>query len=397
MKLSEIADSVDLRPMKLAAREVPHAVLESNYNCNRQCIHCYNRFRDIVKPLDQIKAEIDLTMTKRNLETISILGGEPTLHPHLPEIVRYIKSRNLVCQILTNGVVLLKGGGEALLDQLVDAGLDRVVLHVDDGQGLDDHEVEEMRRSLFAKFERRKICFALSITLSDAAPDAIPGVMKRYARYRYFDGILVTIARQADQVARSLSAASASPELSDVYLNIAHGLQVEPASYLPSSLDDGEVRWLIYFYYLNAATGKSVSVSPAFTRLMRRAYRLLTGRHLFALPMRPSLSKLWFLCTWLVEILLVHVQNIRYVRVAQKSAWLRELRFQYIVVQSAPQFNMEKQCVEICYHCPDATIRNGKLAPVCLADWMSPPGKHLAEQGGDPRISETVYAHLEEA
>jgi len=397
MKVSEIANGRDLRPMKIAAREVPHAVLESNYNCNRQCTHCYNRFRDIVKPLEQIKAEIDQAMAKRNLETISILGGEPTLHPHLAEIVRYIKSRNLVCQILTNGVVLLKAGGDALLDRLVEAGLDRIVVHVDDGQGLDEQEVEEMRASLFTKFERRHLYFALSVTLSVDKPDVIPGVMKRYARYRYFDGILATVARHMDQVVRSQTSLNGSPELLDVYVKISNGLLVEPSSYLPSNLDDREIRWLIYFYYLNAATGVSASISPAFTRLMRRAYRLLTGRHLFAVPMRPSLSRLWFLCTLLVEMLLDPVRIIRYVHLVRKSAFLRDIRFHYIVVQSAPQFNVEKQCVEICYHCPDATIRNGKLAPVCLADWISPPGKHSADNGGDPRISETVYAHLEEA
>jgi uncharacterized Fe-S cluster-containing radical SAM superfamily protein len=397
MKVSEIRNCRNLRPMKIPAREVPHAVLESNYTCNRQCTHCYNRFRGIVKPLEQIRAEIDQAMAKRNLETISILGGEPTLHPHLPEIVRYIKSRNLVCQILTNGVVLLKAGGDALLDRLIDAGLDRIVVHVDDGQGLNEQEVEEMRTSLFTKFERRKLAFALSITLSSDKPDAVPGVMKRYARYRYFDGILATVARHMDQVVQSLTSSNGSPELSDVYVNISGGLQVEPSSYLPSNLDDREVRWLIYFYYLNATTGKSVSTSPVFTRLMRRAYRLLTGRHLFAVPMRPLLSKLWFLCTSLVEILLDPVNIFRYVHLVRNSALLRSIRFQYIVVQSAPQFNAEKQCVELCYHCPDATIRNGKLAPVCLADWISPPGEHHADSGREPLMSETVYAHLEEA
>jgi len=113
--------------------------------------------------------------------------------------------------------------------------------------------------------------------------------------------------------------------------------------------------------------------------------------------MKPSLSKLWFLCTSLVEILLDPSKIIRYVHLVRNSTLLRDIRFQYIVVQSAPQFNVEKQCVEICYHCPDATIRNGKLAPVCLADWISPPGKHFEDNGGDRRMSETVYAHLEEA
>jgi hypothetical protein len=397
VKLSEIANNSDLRPTKIPSREVPHAVLESNYNCNRKCRHCYNRFRDIVKPLGQIKAEIDEMLSVRRLETISILGGEPTLHPDLPEIVRYVKSKNLICQILTNGVLLLKAEGDALLEELVQAGLDRIVLHVDDGQGLTEGEVEEMRTVLFEKFEARRLYFALSVTLSASKPDIIPIVMKRYAHYHYFDGILATLARPMDLVVQSLPSRNGSPELCQVYAGIKSGLHIEPSSYIPSNLDDREVRWLIYFYYLNAGTGQAVPLSPAFSRLVRRAYRLLKGRHLFAFTMKQSLSKLWFLLTFLAEIVLAPSITSRYVRMVKNSRRLGDIRFQYIVVQSAPQFNFEKQRLEICYHCPDATIRNGRLAPVCLADWISPPGKHSAEKTDSPGIAETVYAHLEEA
>jgi uncharacterized Fe-S cluster-containing radical SAM superfamily protein len=397
MKVSEIVNSRDLRPLKIAEPEVPHAVIETNYTCNRRCRFCYNRFRDIVKPLEQIQSEIDQAMAKRKLETISILGGEPTLHPHLPEVVRYIKERHLVCQILTNGVVLSKPSGNALLDNLVDVGLDRVIVHVDSGQGLDERQVEEMRTTLFKKFEERKLFFALSLTVSNGESDAIPAVMKRYAHYRYFDGVLVTVARDMAKVARCANASNGSPDLSDVYVNVSGGLHVEPSSYIPSSLDDQEVRWLVYFYYLNVATGASVSISPAFARLMRRAYRFLTGKHLFAAPMNPSLSKLWFVVTWLLEVLRGPAKMREFVHLAKKSSLLREIRFQYIVAQSGPQFNAEKGVVEMCYHCPDATIRNGKLLPVCLADWISPPGKYSEESKGEPSVTETVYAHLEEA
>src|SRR3990167_7491505 len=80
MKVTEIPNGIDLKPTKISAREVSHAVIEPNYSCNRRCTLCYNRYRDIVKPFDQVAAEVDQALTKRRLETISILGGEPTLH-----------------------------------------------------------------------------------------------------------------------------------------------------------------------------------------------------------------------------------------------------------------------------------------------------------------------------
>ena len=130
---------------------------------------------------------------------------------------------------------------------------------------------------------------------------------------------------------------------------------------------------------------------------MRRAYRLVTGKHLFAVTMKPSLAKAWFLLTGAIELLLKPSRLGEFQKLVANSSWLNQLRFHYIVLQSAPRFNVDKGCVEICYHCPDATIRNGRLAPVCLADRMSPLSGLVSAEQGSSALAETVYAHLEEA
>jgi hypothetical protein len=372
-------------PLKLSSRETPHAVLEPNYTCNRRCALCYNRFRDVVKSLATVREEVDALLAKRNLETISILGGEPTLHPDLPEIVRYVKGRGVYCQILTNGVILAKEDG-TLLGKLVDAGIDRIMIHVDTGQGLSGAEVEAMRERLAERLEKSKVNFGMSFTLYEGREDEIGPLMKRYARFRYFDGILATIARYdgAENGGRE------GPDPLTVCRWISVDLGVTPVSYLPSNLDDADARWLIYFYYLDARSGSTVSLSPAYSRLMKRAYRAVMGRHLFAVPMKPALTPFWFLITALLETL------ISPRRVGQVLGLLKDLgslRFQYIVLQSPPMFGKGSE-VEICYHCPDATIRNGRLTPVCLADWISPPGDHAQEADGE--LARAVYAHLEE-
>ena len=397
MKVLELSNAGKLMPLKVAAREVPHAVIEPNYTCNRRCAACYNRFREGVKPFEQVTEEIDRAIALRNLETISILGGEPTLHPRLVEIVRYIKSKGLVCQILTNGLVFLRDESNCLLDKLVDAGLDRVVLHIDCGQGLTPGEVEQMRGVLFTRLEQRGVCFGLSVTLYTENLASVPDIMHRYARYRYFDGVLATLARDMGRAGTDPPVMPADHELHDVHASIEQGLGVQPSSFIPSNLDDQEVRWLIYFYYVNVATGATVPVSPRFNRCMRRGYRLLTGRHLFAVPMNPSLTRVWFLLTAVIESLLSPSQVFRHVRLALHSALLKSLRFQYIVLQSAPRVDADGGPVEICYHCPDATIRNGKLVPVCLADRISPTGEYRGSVPGDSVLADVVCAHLEEA
>jgi MoaA/NifB/PqqE/SkfB family radical SAM enzyme len=51
---------------------------------------------------------------------ICLTGGEPTLYPHLPELVAHIKKRGLVCVVTTNGT-LLEQKAEALLERPPDA------------------------------------------------------------------------------------------------------------------------------------------------------------------------------------------------------------------------------------------------------------------------------------
>jgi len=394
MKRMQLAIGPALRPLKTPAAEVPHAVLETNYTCNRHCALCYNLTRNIVKPLDQIGSELDSLCRLRRLETVSILGGEPTLHPDLPAVVRLVKERDVYCQLLTNGIVLFRDGSDRLLDALVSAGIDRIVLHVDSGQGISREEMDLMCSTLFDKFERRGVFFAISSTLYRDNIAGIPGLMRRYATLRHFDGMLATLARPGREMALPVPPAFGRPDMADVDAEIRRGLSVEASSYIPSSLDDEDVRWLVYMYYINAATGETVPLSPAFVRLMRRVYRVFAGRNMFAATAGLSVSGALFAATALLESSM-HLSRLRsFLRLLPRPGALGDVRFHSIVVQSVPDFNAERGCVEICYHCPDATVRGGRLAPVCLADHMSPPGAD-DDIHGDAELSRVIHAHLE--
>ena len=397
MKRKEAVNGPALRPPKVTAREVPHAVIESNYTCNRRCVLCYNQSREIVKPLEQIRSEVDQALKKRNLETISILGGEPTLHPDLPAIVRYVKSQHVFCQVLTNGIVLFRDERDGLLNRLAEAGIDRIVLHVDCGQGIDEEEMDFMCATLFRKFEERKIFFALSSTLYRENCEGIPPLMRRYASFRYFDGILATLARPNDEMIGPVPPEFGRPEMAEVDASIRAGLGVWPSSYIPSSLDDDEIRWLMYLYYINARTGVTVPLSPRLVRLMRRAYRFAEGRNMFAATTRISRVTSVFLVSAFLECLFSPSRVVHFFRCIRGSGSPGAIRFHSIVLQAVPSFNTSQECVEICYHCPDATIRNGRLAPVCLADSMSLPRGAGGDGEPESALASAIYAHLEES
>ncbi len=81
MNISSIDPGPTLKPLKFALLDMPHATVEPNRTCNLRCRSCYNLDRRFEKPLCLVKEEIDLLIQKRNLQVITILGGEPTLYP----------------------------------------------------------------------------------------------------------------------------------------------------------------------------------------------------------------------------------------------------------------------------------------------------------------------------
>jgi MoaA/NifB/PqqE/SkfB family radical SAM enzyme len=77
---------------------------------------------DYVKRLIDISAEqVVRRRAGLGIPTVDFIGGEPTLHPALAELIRYARSQGFAqTSICTNGLLLMKPG---YLDSLVAAGL----------------------------------------------------------------------------------------------------------------------------------------------------------------------------------------------------------------------------------------------------------------------------------
>ena len=138
-------------------------------------------------------------------------------------------------------------------------------------------------------------------------------------------------------------------------------LSLSPATQA-CSLSDAKASWLLYLYAIHAQTGKAWGLAPLGYRFLLHTYRWLRGRHLFVIrtPTRKT-----------------------------------RLRFHFIAIQTPPEFNEDMGRLEFCFRCPDATVRNGKLIPVCMADHLSPyGGARLADIPDGFR--ETIFSHLGE-
>ena len=215
--------------------------------------------------------------------------------------------------------------------------------------------------------------------------------MRALAPYPHFDGLLLLLEKNCDDSVRP-RADSTEPRMEEVYATLASALGIEPALYLPSSLDDGDVCWLFFFYYLNVRSGRCFAISPQLARVFQRLFRRMTGREVFGQTPARSRFRVSLALTLAAELLLAPWRFAEALRLWRGSRAGRDLRFHYMVVQDGPSYDGEKQSVRLCYHCPDATVRAGRLTPVCLADRVRPLVSTVPI--ASPALRELIDGHL---
>lgn len=108
----------------------PMAHVNTGPVCNIRCVYCNVHGGDDQRVYERgyIEAQVDdaydrvvVARGALGVPTLDFIGGEPTLHPDLPELIRYGRDKGFPkVFICSNGVLLRKAG---YLQKLVDAGL----------------------------------------------------------------------------------------------------------------------------------------------------------------------------------------------------------------------------------------------------------------------------------
>jgi MoaA/NifB/PqqE/SkfB family radical SAM enzyme len=115
--------------MKKSMETTKRVKIVTGLKCNIRCIFCY--YRDSLNAPNRTIDEIfnDLRYAgKRGITEVDFSGGEPTVHPDLPELIKKAKSLGMqrVC-VISNGVRL---ANREYLKALKDAGLDEILFSV---------------------------------------------------------------------------------------------------------------------------------------------------------------------------------------------------------------------------------------------------------------------------
>ncbi len=99
---------------EFAREEIVHAVkdnkllsieIEFSQRCNFRCPYCYvpkESFPEDEMSRDEIR-DVILQAKDLGARKIIILGGEPTIYPHILEMIRFIRSQDLEAEMFTNG------------------------------------------------------------------------------------------------------------------------------------------------------------------------------------------------------------------------------------------------------------------------------------------------------
>lgn len=118
--------------------------------CNYGCQYCFARFPELTTTPDINRMRlIPALLRDAGCEKLTFVGGEPTLCPYLPELLRISKSCGLTTMVVTNGTTLLDG----FLDDNHET-IDWIALSIDSqhesiqqflGRGWGNHVVQTMR------------------------------------------------------------------------------------------------------------------------------------------------------------------------------------------------------------------------------------------------------------
>lgn len=95
--------------------------LETNYQCNLDCIYCYSYLRQqcnesVEMSFEDVCDVIDQGVALGLKSIVYLGGGEPFMYSHFWELLEYVHSKNVVPVIFTNGMLIDKECARRLYD-----------------------------------------------------------------------------------------------------------------------------------------------------------------------------------------------------------------------------------------------------------------------------------------
>lgn len=153
--------------------------------CNLSCGYCteYDHVSELI-PLKVLKNRID-ALHRLQVANITLLGGEPLLHPQIADVVAYAGSQAQV-SITTNGFLL----SEKLIESLNDAGLDNMQVSIDalypDSSGCTRKSIKSVAPTLERLRRLARFGVHVNIVLCESSKDQFMDLLEHLRKFGFF-------------------------------------------------------------------------------------------------------------------------------------------------------------------------------------------------------------------
>jgi len=372
--------------------------LEPTKKCNIYCDGCYSTNEsNSHKSLAEVRADLDIMVAQRRMDSVSIAGGEPLIHPQIVEIVRTVRERHGLKPVVnTNGHAMTP----SLLRQLKNAGLHGVTFHVDSSQhrpGLPRQGNLELNATRLRFAEMVAAEGGLSVAFNSTVfrdtvhevPDMIAWaqehidivhsmvfILFRTARSGEFDYYAgerpVDVGELAYWDQQENPRPLTTPEVFDVIQ--ARFPDFEASAYLGGTRDPASFKWTLVTR-IGDAGRVNAYVGPRFMELVQTGHHALAGRYLaYSDPqlLRHGRATLAAFAPFDAGVRRGLGRWAKAVAASPRAA-LRRQHIQSIAFIQPIDHGADGEA-NMCDGCPDMTVHDGKLVWSCRLDELKRHG-----------------------
>ena len=343
----------------------PNGWVEPTTHCQLKCPSCYRGtdkkyHKPVHQNIEDLKLDVNRLIKERNIQTLSIGGGEPLLYPDLDELVKYARTKNLNVIIYTNGIVL----DRKRLRELRDSGTTRIVIHVDKYQNrseaLTEDDANKLREKfcdLFRKVDGITLGFIKYISNENLKDlDALVSLYKKNADVLRL--VVFTILRKsASDSEYKETPRETEIDSEKVFNKVKELFGLEYCSYLAKTKSD-HIAWLIG-YLLYRSNNLLGSIDKRIVEIYQKENYRKEGRYSFV-----SNHNHYTIKFILRALLNKNLRKLLYRFLLAKGKF--HLNGQFILIINSPnKLNGEW---DTCDGCPDSMFYNNELVPNCLLE-----------------------------
>jgi organic radical activating enzyme len=337
----------------------PNGWIEPTTYCQLQCPGCYrglaekNPIRKHI-PLDILKKEINWFIKKRNVQTISIAGGEPLCYPKLDDLVKYIYSCGLKTKIYTNAVLLTK----KRLKKLKKIGVTEIIIHVDKSQrkNFSESQANKLRQKycdLFKDIGGVNLGFIMPLSKQNIGDLEV--LSKFYQKNSDIINLIVFTVYK-EMLPEKTIQKQMEISMQEVSEAVKSSFGIKYCSFLGKE-NSNNISWL---FSLSAyVDGKLIdSFDNRFYKLIQERYYKKKKKYFFTVKNKPMIiQKL---------IPLLFNSSVRKIFLRSIIKGKKKINPQVILIIDPP--SLENNKWDLCKGCPDPMIHNGNLVPSCLLE-----------------------------